>query len=124
MAKKNKRKPAAGTHNIHSYFGKKGRVDDGLEQNNLVDEPDAPPTTGVHMPSSLDEQVLEEEITVAADAAPTEGVQQPPVQRNNDDSAVMVVERDPGLRCQISDYPPTDQEKARLAYMHYKKYAH
>jgi hypothetical protein len=109
---KNKRKTAP-MHNMHSYFGKKGRVDqglavdDGLEQNNSVDSPEL---------IEQEPEDLDEEIPIAQ---PTPA---PTVQRGNDDSAVLIVQRDPGLRCQIWDYPPNVQEKARLAYMKHGPY--
>jgi hypothetical protein len=110
---KNKRKTAP-MHNMHSYFGKKGRVDqglavdDGLEQNNSVDSPEL---------IEQEPEDLDEEIPIAQ---PTPA---PTVQRgNDDDSAVLIVQRDPGLRCQIWDYPPNVQEKARLAYMKHGPY--
>uniref|UniRef100_A0ACD5YGH6 Uncharacterized protein n=1 Tax=Avena sativa TaxID=4498 RepID=A0ACD5YGH6_AVESA len=53
------------------------------------------------------------------EAAPTPPVQQ---EQDNDDFAVLIVERDPGLRGQIWDYPPNVQEKARLAYMKHGPY--
>ena len=48
------------------------------------------------------------------------------INRVNDGSGVLVVERDPGLRCQLWDLPVNDQEKARKAYVkcgayHFKK---
>uniref|UniRef100_A0ACD5UJH8 Uncharacterized protein n=1 Tax=Avena sativa TaxID=4498 RepID=A0ACD5UJH8_AVESA len=117
---KNKRKIIP-VHNMHSYFGKKGRanqgprVDDGSdsEQINLVAS------------TVLEEQepeVLEEEMSIVLptpEAAPTPPVQQ---EQDNDDFAVLIVERDPGLCGQIWDYPPNVQEKARLAYMKHGPY--
>ncbi|KAM3193911.1 hypothetical protein ACQJBY_070514 [Aegilops geniculata] len=48
------------------------------------------------------------------------------IQRGPDGSGVLVLERDPVLRCQLWDFPVNDQEKARKAYMkrgayHFKK---
>ena len=106
---KNKRKLV----DMHSYFGKKGRVDGGSEQVNLVDGPD--------LEQEPQGEGLEEEMLRAP--PPTPAASPPPVQRSSDvDSAVLIVQRDPGLRSQIWDYPPNDQEKARLAYMKHGPY--
>jgi hypothetical protein len=44
------------------------------------------------------------------------------IQRVNDGSGILIVERDPGLRCQISDHPVNVQEKARKAYVKHGPY--
>ena len=105
---KDKRKAIA-VHNMHSYFGKKGRSDDPV--------PVAAPDLDEQEPEHVEEEILIAPITPAAGAPPP-----PPVDRRNDDSSVLVVQKDPGLRCQIWDYPPNDQEKARLAYMKHGPY--
>lgn len=80
----------------------KGRLD-GPEQLNLVD-----------VPPLVDEQEQVEEFLISTTL--------PRVQRGNDDSAVLVVERESGLQCQIWDYPPNNQEKARMSYMKHVPY--
>ena len=79
---------------MHSFFEKKARVDASVE-NNLGASP--------HL---VDEQepAVEEEI---ATSTPPE---------------VLVVEREPGIPCQIRDYPPNNQEQARTAYMKHGEY--
>ena len=125
---KNKRKTAP-IHNIHSYFGKKGRadqgsgVDDDSEQINLVASTDLEQQE----PEGLDGEIPIAPPTPQAPpnppAPPTPGASPtPPVQQENDEFAVLIVQRDPGLRCQIRDYPPNVQEKARLAYMKHGPY--
>jgi hypothetical protein len=44
------------------------------------------------------------------------------IQRVNDGSGILIVERDPGLRCQISDHPVNVQEQARKAYVKHGPY--
>uniref|UniRef100_A0ACD5UBA3 Uncharacterized protein n=1 Tax=Avena sativa TaxID=4498 RepID=A0ACD5UBA3_AVESA len=101
---KNKRKDVA-MHNMHSYFGKKVRADVPIVSHDLNEQ---------------EPEHIEEEISVAP---PTPGATiPPPIQRSSVDSTVLVVQRDPGLRCQIWDYPPNDQERARLTYMKHGPY--
>ena len=104
---KNKRKLAT----LHSFFEKKRRTDDVPEQINLVD---APPLVDEEEQEDEQEQVEETPISTTP----------PQVMRGrgNDDSTILVVEREPGLRCQISDYPPNDQGKARMAYIKHGAY--
>ena len=111
---KDKRKAVA-MHNIHSYFGKKGRSNDPVPSPDLNEQ---------------ESEHVEEEISVAPPGVATRAeisvapITPPPpaVQGRNDNSPVLVVQRDPGLRCQIWDYPPNDQERARLAYMKHGPY--
>ncbi|XBI66664.1 hypothetical protein VPH35_046185 [Triticum aestivum] len=103
---KNKRKHAT----LHSFFEKKRRTD-VPEQIILVD---APPL--VDEEEQVDEQEQIEETPIST--TPPQVMRG----RGNDDSAILVVERKPGLRCQISDYPPNDQEKARMAYIKHGAY--
>jgi hypothetical protein len=81
---KNKRKAAA-MHNMHSYFGKRRRDADSV--NDHVDGPIAAPDLNEQEPQHVEEEIL---------VPPP-----PPVQRSDVDSVVLVVQRDPGLRCQI-----------------------
>ena len=74
--------------NMHSYFGKKGRVD--------VDDLDAGPNL-----NEQEQEHVEEEIPEPPPPPHVEAATPPPVQRNTDDCTVLVVQRDPGLRCQI-----------------------
>jgi 23S rRNA-/tRNA-specific pseudouridylate synthase len=47
----------------------------------------------------------------------------PKVRRVNfEDISMLVVERDPGLRCQIQTYPPHKQEQVIRAYMKHGPY--
>ena len=105
---KDKRKVVA-VQNMHSYFGKKQRSDDPVTAPDL-DEQEEP------------EHLVEEEIIMAPITSAAPPPTPPPVDKRNDDSPVLVVQRDPGLRCQIWDYPSNDQEKARLAYMKHGPY--
>jgi hypothetical protein len=41
----------------------------------------------------------------------------PKIQRLNSDGSVLIVERDPGLRCQIWEYPIDEQDQARRIYI-------
>ena len=44
------------------------------------------------------------------------------IQRVDDGSGILIVERDPGLRCQIWDHPVNAQEQARKAYVKHGPY--
>lgn len=97
---KNKRKHV---QTMHSFFQKKGRVE-ASEQNNLVDEQED--SVEIRVPMST----------------PPPQVQTESGRGNDDSAAVLVVEREPGIRCQIRDYPPNNQEQARTAYMKHVAY--
>lgn len=66
----------------------------------------------------LDQNPQSDENVVQEDEAP----RQPPpkVQRLNARESVLIVERDPGLRCQIWEYPVGEQDEARRIY-HFDK---
>ncbi|XBI69379.1 hypothetical protein VPH35_048452 [Triticum aestivum] len=91
---------------MHSFFEKKARVDASV-QNNLWANP--------HLVDEQEPAVVVEEIATSTP---------PQVQREggNDDASVLIVERDPGLRRQIWDYPTNAQEQARNAYMKHGAY--
>ena len=55
----------------------------------------------------LEENELEEDLAPAP----------PKVQRLNSNASVLIVERDPGLRCQIWNYPSDEQVQARRIYI-------
>ena len=55
----------------------------------------------------LEENELEEDLALAP----------PKVQRLNSNASVLIVEHDPGLRCQIWDYPLYEQDQARRIYV-------
>ena len=57
----------------------------------------------------LEENELEEDLAPAP----------PKVQRLNSNASVLIVEHDPGLRCQIWDYPLDEQDQARRIYIMY-----
>jgi hypothetical protein len=67
-----------------------------------------------------DQNPQSEENVVPEDEAPMQP--SPKVQRLNSDGSVLIVERDPGLRCQIWEYPIEEQDEARRIYMMHGPY--
>lgn len=61
----------------------------------------------------VDQNPQLDEIELEEAPAPTP----PKVQRLNSDSSVLIVECDPGLRCQIWKYPIDEQDQARRIYI-------
>ena len=68
-----------------------------------------------------DQNPQSNENVVLEDEAPSRQ-RSPKVQRLNSDASVLVVERDPGLRCQIWEYPVDEQDEARRIYMMHGPY--
>ena len=58
-----------------------------------------------------DQNPQSNENVVLEDEAPSRQ-RSPKVQRLNSDASVLVVERDPGLRCQIWEYPVDKQDES------------
>uniref|UniRef100_A0A0A9GHJ6 Uncharacterized protein n=1 Tax=Arundo donax TaxID=35708 RepID=A0A0A9GHJ6_ARUDO len=95
-------KPKRKTQTLHCFYKKIDYVGDVQEPNDSV----------AQNPQSNEAAVQEEE----ASRQPS-----PKVQKLNSDS-VLVVERDPGLRCQIWDYPVEEQDEARRIYIMHGPY--
>lgn len=119
---------------IHSFYKKKIRLDGASVENNLV----VPCTDLVLVEEEeveVEEEVEEEEVHEEVEEELEEEVEEeggeegeaeeentPQVQQVYDGSGVLVVERDPGMRCQIWDYPVNAQELARKAYVKHGPY--
>ena len=114
---------------IDSYFKKKARLDVVVENNSVQEEEEEEEEEGEEEEVGEEEEGEEEEVGEEEEGheeeeeVEEEVVESPPrIQRVDDGSGVLIVERDPGLRCQIWDHPVNAQEQARKAYVKHGPY--
>ncbi|KAL6655966.1 hypothetical protein ACP70R_006792 [Stipagrostis hirtigluma subsp. patula] len=108
---------------IDSFFKKIDAVPPDPGQNDLIVPciDDLDDEAAAWLAAQEEEEEEEEDNNEEVEEVP----RQPPpkVQRfNSEGVSVLVVERDPGLRCQIWDYPLDDQDQVVTAYMKHGPY--
>ena len=125
--------------NIDSFYKKKARLDvDGaaVENNSVVDCPDLVEEEGAEQEEGDEQEDEGDEQEEEGDEQEEEGQQEdveeqqedveeenpPQIQRVNDGSGVLIVERDPGKRCPIWNHDVNVQDQARKAYVKHGPY--